>query len=158
MDLVKNMLDRIDLIRDIELACDDRRKRDTSVNLRPQPQSGDTSFNPAVAMKLVVRGNIKSMDQETINPNLNATEFQQLRENYEFSSNMYKFIYSADSADLIEAPYGAEGKPRHFHSKAEAKDFVDRVADAFLQYQGITPEGKFLIYALRRCLLLIYKV
>lgn len=144
MDLVANMLARIDLIRDIELKCDDRRKRDTSVNLRPQPQAGNTSFNPAVAMKFIVRGNIKSMDQEIIRPNLNATEFQQLRENYEFSSNMYKFIYSANSADIIEAPYGAEGKPRHFHSKAEAKAFVDRVADAFLQYQGIEALGKLI--------------
>ena len=80
------------------------------------------------------------MGKPLIRPNLNETEANFLRENYEFSSNMYKFIYN-ENDKVIEAPYGAEDKPRHFHSKEEAKKFVDEVAEAFLEYQGIQPAG-----------------
>ena len=59
---------------------------------------------------------------------------------------MYKFIYGEDEDDAdnyIQAPQGAEDKPRHFHSKAEAKTFVEDVTEAFLQYQGIKPQNDY---------------
>merc|ERR1712106_411928 len=80
--------------------------------------------------------------RDELKPDASPEEQNKLRENYEFSSNMYKFIYGEgeNNADnYIQAPQGAEDKPRHFHSKEEAKTFVDDVTRAFLQYQGFSP-------------------
>ena len=69
-------------------------------------------------------------------PNMNETAAIQLRENYEFSANMYKFIYDENEQNADNYLHSGEDKPRHFYSLSEAKKFVDDVSDAFLQYQG----------------------
>lgn len=139
--IASSMLERIPVIRDTELFCTDRRRRGASRNRAPKVKETSTNMNPMIAMKLVMRGSIKGFDNNLIKPHMNDSEATFLRENYEFSSNMYKFVYSDNEDDIIEAPFGAEDRPRHFHSKEEAKSFVDEVAQAFLEYQGIPPEG-----------------
>ena len=140
-NVATSMLERISIIRDTELFCTDRRRRGASRAKAPVVKETTSSMNPMVAMKLVMRGSIKGFDNNLIKPHMNETEANFLRENYEFSSNMYKFVYSENEEDIIQAPFGAEDRPRHFHSREEAKQFVDEVAEAFLEYQGVIPEG-----------------
>ena len=136
----RSMLNRIDVIRETEIFCSDRSRRESRSRRTIFGKESKKSMNPMVAMQMLVRGNIKNYGSKTIEIK-NATEASFLRENYEFSSNMYKFIYSDNEEDVISAPYGADDKPRHFHSKVEAKKFVDEVAEAFLGYQGIPADG-----------------
>ena len=136
-----SMLDRMTIIRNTEMFCTSRKRRGVSPVKNIKPINLTTSLSPMVAMKLLMRGSIKGFDNNVIKPNMNESEVSFLRENYEFSSNMYKFVYSDNEEDIIQAPFGAEDRPRHFHSKEEAKTFVDEVASAFLEYQGVRPEG-----------------
>ena len=131
----RSMLDRIPVIRDREIFCSDRERRSEPESAEKKAE-GNKSLSPMVAMKLLLRGSIKGLSKDVVKPNMNEAEANFLRENYEFSSNMYKFVYSQDKKDIIQAPFGAEEKPRHFHSKEEAKKFVDDVTEAFLEYQG----------------------
>ena len=144
-------MEKVNLILSEEISCTARRRRETPAKkpLIQTNNAGKKSFNPNVAMKMVLRGSIKDFTggfKDELKPNASPEEQNKLRENYEFSSNMYKFIYGEgeDNADnFIQGPQGAEDKPRHFHSKEEAKTFVDDVTRAFLQYQGLEPEDGY---------------
>ena len=143
--------EKLALILNEEISCTARGRRETPAQkpLIQTNNAGKKTLNPIVAMKMVLRGSIKDFTgglKDELKPDASPEEQNKLRENYEFSSNMYKFIYGEgeNNADnYIQAPQGAEDKPRHFHSKAEAKTFVDDVTRAFLQYQGIKPDNDY---------------
>jgi arylsulfatase A-like enzyme len=139
-------IERVKFILSDEISCTDRKRRESPAPKRIlRSADAKKTVSPAVAMKMLLRGSIKDFkggQNDEIKPDMSEEEANKVRENYEFSSNMYKFIYGENEQDadnFIEGPQGAEEKPRHFHSKAEAKTFVDDVTDAFLEYQGIDP-------------------
>ena len=147
---IEATLKRVNQILDEEITCTDRSRRETPAKKKLLNQKdSDKSISPNVAVKFMLRGSMAkdfTGGQDKIKPNLSPEEEQKVRENYEFSANMYKFIYGEDEDDAdnyIQAPQGAEDKPRHFHSKAEAKTFVEDVTEAFLQYQGIKPQNDY---------------
>ena len=124
------MTTKVDHILNHEIACDSRDRRETPVIKRVlRSTESRMTTSPKTAMKLLVRGKIRTLGRKLIRPNLNETETIKLRENYEFSANMYKFIYSENEQNADNYLHSGEDKPRHFYSRTEAKKFVDDVSD-----------------------------
>ena len=140
--MVEAMRQKVEMILAREIPCSARDRRETPARPRVLRETqATTSTSPATAMNFLLRGSIKKLGRLLVRPNLNETETNKLRENYEFSANMYKFIYSEDEQNADNYLHSGEDKPRHFYTLTEAKKFVDDVSDAFLKYQGVAPAG-----------------